>query len=64
MEGGHESMMDLDAVDLGGVECEMCGSRQFYNEMGFYFCTVCNTQSQVTIFRIGIAHTKFVEFQT
>jgi uncharacterized Zn finger protein (UPF0148 family) len=42
-----DTFMDLDALNLGSATCETCGSTNFYNDAGHYFCSLCNTQSQV-----------------
>lgn len=29
--------------------CDVCGEDEYYEEDGQFYCTVCNTQSQVNI---------------
>lgn len=33
--------------ERGEAVCEICGSVEFSSQDGFYYCSVCNTQSQV-----------------
>ena len=30
------------------LECGICGMREFYEQEGFFYCSLCNTQSQVS----------------
>ena len=32
------------------MECDKCGSVDFHEQDGFYFCIHCQTQSQVSFF--------------
>ena len=43
--------MEMDnsvAAELA-LQCEICGMLDFHQEGGFYYCTTCNTQSQVIL---------------
>ncbi len=42
-----------DSPGRANLQCDVCGSTEFITESGFYYCTECNTQSQVSQYCLG-----------